>query len=185
VRLAGAAFGGAPMNLVAMAEGLGLNPHPAFGLAMAAAIGLEREYPDRVVISSNLNGRGRALRDAMANSCTNEILAIGAGGSAREMTDSTSVFNMPEAWSVVEENSVELYGSAPETPIFEWHSPTDPLIPIGAIDSTARRWCGAGVPVQMVHVPAIDHLSAAAVGAPAVAAWLEGRVRGEPAPSNC
>ncbi len=185
VRLVGAAFGGAPMNLVAMADGLGLNPHPAFGLAMAAAIGLEREYPDQVRISSNLNARGRALRDAMANSCTNEILTIGAGGSAREMTDSTSVFDMPEAWSVVEENSVELYGGAPEIPIFEWHSPSDPLIPIAAIDNTGRRWCAAGVRWQMLHVPAFDHLSAAVSGAPAVLTWLEGRVRGEPAPSNC
>ncbi|MFE7747349.1 lipase family protein [Nocardia sp. NPDC057455] len=185
LQLAGAAIGGAPMNLVAMAEGLGLEPHPAFGLAMAAAIGLEREYPEQVQISSNLNARGRALRDAMANSCTNEILAIGAGGSAREMTDQASVFNMPEAWSVVEDNSVELYGGAPRIPIFEWHSPTDPLIPLQSIDNTARRWCAAGVRWQMVHVPAIDHLSAAAVGAPAVLAWLEGRVRGEPAPSNC
>ncbi len=185
LRLAGAAIGGAPMNLVAMAEGLGLNPHPAFGLAMAAAIGLEREYPDRVPISTNLNDRGRALRDAMANSCTNDILAIGAGGSARDFVDSTSVFDMPGAWDVVEENSVELYDGAPATPIFEWHSPSDPLIPIQAIDNTARRWCGAGVPLQVVHVQAFDHLSAAAMGAPAVAAWLEGRVRGEPAPSNC
>ncbi len=186
LRLAGAAIGGAPMNLKAMAEGLGLNPHPAFGLAMAAAIGLEREYPDRVPISTNLNARGRALRDAMANSCTNDILAIGAGGSARDFVDSPSVFdNTPDAWSVVEENSVELYGGAPQTPIFEWHSPSDPLIPIRAIDNTAGRWCATGVPVQVVHVPAFDHLSAAAMGAPAVAAWLEGRVRGEPAPSNC
>lgn len=185
LKLAGAAIGAAPLNLVAMAEGLGLNPHPAFGLAMAAAIGLEREYPDRVPMSSNLNERGRALRDAMANSCTNEILAIGAGGSAREFVENTAIFEQPGAWSVAEENSVELYNGAPQTPIFEWHSPTDHLIPLHAIDNTARRWCAAGVPFQMLHVPAFDHLSAAAVGAPAVAAWLGGRVRGEPAPSNC
>ncbi|MEU2039994.1 lipase family protein [Nocardia niwae] len=185
LRLAGAAIGGAPMNLVAMARGLGFEPHPAFGLAMAAAIGLEREYPDRVPISQNLNARGRALRDAMANSCTNDILAIGAGGSARDFVDSPSVFDMPIAWSVVQENSVELYPGAPEIPIFEWHSPSDPLIPIDAIDNTIHHWCSAGVPLQTLHVPDAEHLTAAVLGSPAVLPWLEGRVVGAPAPSNC
>ncbi|WP_159839892.1 lipase family protein [Nocardia sp. CY41] len=185
LRLVGAAIGGAPMNLVAMARGLGFEPHPAFGLAMATAIGLEREYPDQVPISQNLNERGRALRDAMANSCTNDILAVGAGGSARELVDNTSVFDAPGAWSVVEENSVELYPHAPGMPIFEWHSPSDPLIPVAAIDNTIHRWCSAGVPLQTVHVPDAEHLTAAVLGAPSVLGWLEGRVRGEPAPSTC
>ncbi|MGW5382468.1 lipase family protein [Nocardia sp. NPDC003963] len=185
LRLAGAAIGGAPMNLVSMARGLGHNPHPAFGLAMAAAIGLEREYPDRVPISSNLNQRGIAFRDAIANSCTNDILAIGAGGSAQELATSTSAFDQPDAWAVVAENSVELYDRVPEVPIFEWHSPTDPLIPVDAINNTNRRWCASGVRLQTLQVPAFEHLSAAAVGAPEMLRWLEGRVRGEPAPATC
>ncbi|WP_054812049.1 lipase family protein [Nocardia arizonensis] len=185
VRLAGAAIGGAPMNLVSMARGLGFNPHPAFGLAMAAAIGLEREYPDRVPISANLNERGLAMRDAMANSCTNDILALGVGGSVREFSTEASVYDHPDAWAVVEENSVELYSGVPQTPIFEWHSPTDPLIPIDAIDNTNRRWCAAGVRLQTLQVPAFEHLTAAVVGTPAMLGWIEGRVRGEPAPANC
>ncbi len=185
LRLAGAAIGGAPMNLVAMARGLGHNPHPAFGLAMAAAIGLEREYPDRVRISGNLNERGRALRDSMANLCTNDILAVGAGGSAHEFATGPSVFEQPDAWAVVEENSVELYPGVPEMPIFEWHSPDDPLVPIAAIDNTNRRWCAAGVRLQTLKVPAFEHLTAAVAGAPAMLGWLEGRVRGEPAPVAC
>nr|WP_232330538.1 lipase family protein [Nocardia fusca] len=185
LRLAGAAIGGAPMNLVSMAEGLGHNPHPAFGLAMAAAIGLEREYPDRVQVSANLNPRGLAMRDAMANLCTNDILALGAGGSAHEFATGPAVFEQPEAWDVVKENSVELYDRVPEMPIFEWHSPTDPLVPINAIDNTNRRWCAAGVRLQTLQVPSFEHLSAAVAGTPAMLAWLEGRVRGEPAPVAC
>ncbi|WP_040776552.1 lipase family protein [Nocardia pneumoniae] len=185
LRLAGAAIGGAPMNLLTMAEALGLEPHPAFGLAMAAAIGLEREYPDRVQTSLYLNERGLEVRDAMANSCTNDILAVGAGGSAREFVTTTSIFERSEARAVVEENSVELYPGVPEMPIFEWHSPDDPLIPVAAINNTDRRWCAAGVPLQTLRVPGGEHLSAAVMGAPAVLGWLEGRVRGEPAPIAC
>jgi len=121
----------------------------------------------------------------MANSCTNDILAIGAGNRAHDLATGPSVFEQPDAWAVVEENSVELYGRVPEIPIFEWHSPTDPLVPLAAIDNTNRRWCAAGVRLQTLLVPSFDHLSAAAAGAPAMLAWLEGRVRGEPAPVNC
>ncbi|MFE5284749.1 lipase family protein [Nocardia sp. NPDC056611] len=185
LKLAGAAIGGAPMNLETMVEALGYDPHPAFGLAMAAAIGLEREYPSQLPISSYLNQRGLAIRDGMANDCTNQILAEGVGGSAGALMTDASSFNVREGREVLRENSLELFGEVPQTPVFEWHSPTDPLIPVQAIDNTDRRWCAAGVPVQTLHVPAPEHLSGAVMGAPEVLAWLNGRVRGEPAPSNC
>ncbi|MFD0360293.1 lipase family protein [Nocardia sp. GCM10030253] len=185
LRLAGAAIGGVPANLVTMAQALGLDPHPAFGLAMATAMGLEREYPDRVPISSYLNPRGFAARDAIANSCTNSILAMGANGSARDYLTSTSIFESPEARSVVEENSLELYAGVPEIPMFEWHSPSDPLIPVDAINNTDRHWCEAGVRLQTMQVSAPEHLSAAVEGSPAVLGWLNARVRGEPAPVTC
>lgn len=185
LQIAGAAIGGAPMNLLTMARALGLDPHPAFGLAMATAIGLEREYPDQVPTSLYLNPRGVALRDAMANRCTNEILAIGANGSARDYVTTTSIFDRPEAWTVVEQNSLELYPGVPEMPMFEWHSPSDPLVPVDSIENTDRRWCNSGVRLQTMTVSVPEHLSAAAAGAPEVLRWLEGRVRGEPAPVAC
>lgn len=67
----GAAAGGTPMNLVKMGEALGTEPHPAFGLAMAAALGLEREYPERVEVTDHLNENGRRMRGLIGNSCTN------------------------------------------------------------------------------------------------------------------
>ncbi|MGQ4615731.1 lipase family protein [Nocardia sp. R7R-8] len=191
LKLAGAAVGGAPMNLVTMAEALGLDKHPSFGLAMAAAIGLEREYPDRLPISSYLNPRGLAVAHDMADSCSNEILTAGANGSAREYLTSTSIIDSREARSVVEDNSLELYAGMPETPILEWHSPADQQIPIDAIDNTVRRWCAAGVPVRTllvrsVELPAaLEHVAPAVLGAPAVVLWLDARVRGEPAPTDC
>ncbi|MET9026307.1 lipase family protein [Nocardia sp. NPDC004168] len=191
LKLAGAAIGGAPMNLMTMAETLGLDRHPSFGLAMAAAIGLEREYPDRLPTSSYLNPRGLAVAQDMANSCSNDILTAGVDGSAREYLDNTSIVDSREARSVVEENSLELYPGMPENPILEWHSPKDQQIPLGAIENTVRRWCAAGVRVQTVLVPsvelpsALEHLAPAVLGAPAVLLWLEGRARGELAPTNC
>lgn len=185
LKLAGAAAGGVPANLVRMLEALQFNPHPGFGLVMAAGIGLEREYPDRFPISDHLNPTGLAARDQMANGCTNEIIATGAGRSVRDYASNTSLMYDADARAVVEENSLELFDGIPNMPIFEWHSPTDPLIPIGSIVATNRRYCAAGVPVQAELTASPEHLSAAVLGVPSMVAWLDARFRGEPAPSNC
>ncbi|WP_083865385.1 lipase family protein [Nocardia brevicatena] len=183
--IVGAAAGGVPANLVRMIEGLGNDPHPAFGLVMAAGIGLEREYPDRFPISDSMNARGLEIRNMIANQCTNEILTIGAGGSLSAFARSMAMTQDPTARAVVEENSLELFNGIPNMPIFEWHSPIDPLIPVDSIVRTNRRYCAAGVPVQAELTFSPEHLSAAVLGVPSVVMWLEGRFRGDPAPSNC
>ncbi|MEU7768391.1 lipase family protein [Nocardia sp. NPDC049190] len=183
--IAGAAMGGVPMNLVKMLETLGLNSHPVFGLALAAGLGLEREYPDRFPLSDQLNERGLAARAQIANSCTNDILATGAGRGALDFAKTTSMINDNTARAVVEENSLELYDGVPKTPVFEWHSPIDGLIPIDSVVDTDKRWCAAGAKVQSDQIPVPDHLTAAVLGIPAALSWLEARFRGDAAPSNC
>ncbi|MEU8898733.1 lipase family protein [Nocardia sp. NPDC048505] len=185
LRLVGAAEGGVPMNLVKMIEVLGYQRHPVFGLALAAAIGLEREYPRLLPISEHMNPAGLALRARIANSCTNEILAAGAGRGVMDVATSTSLIADPGARQVVEANSLELYDGTPLAPVYEWHSPQDALIPVDSIDSTMDRYCAAGTRVLSELYPSPDHLSTAVLGAPAALAWLDARFRGEPAPSNC
>ncbi|MGX1807381.1 lipase family protein [Nocardia sp. NPDC055321] len=183
--LAGAAMGGVPMNLVTMLETLGLGRHPVFGLALAAGLGLEREYPDRFPISSQLNSQGLEIRDRLVDSCTNDIIAAGAGRGALDIAETTVMTEDPVARAVVEENSLELYDGVPNMPVFEWHSPIDGLIPIDAVRNTVRRYCAAGARVRTEEVPVPDHLTAAVLGIPSALGWLDARFRGEPAPSNC
>lgn len=185
LRLVGAAAGGVPANISAMARGLGLNPHPMFGLAMAAALGLEREYPERLPISDQLNDEGRRIRDAMTNACTYELIALGAMRSARELASTVSLIDDPRVWEVSAENSLEYFPGIPAAPIFEWHTPTDPLIPVDSVDHTNRRYCAAGVRVWSELYPSPDHLATAVLGFPSAVNWLDARFRGEPAPSNC
>ncbi|KQU35993.1 MULTISPECIES: lipase family protein [unclassified Rhodococcus (in: high G+C Gram-positive bacteria)] len=186
LNIVGSAQGGVPMNLLKMAYMLGENtPHPVFGLALAAAIGLGREYPDRMPVSQNLTPQGTSMMNQIADSCTNDILAVGANHSAAEITANKSVFADPQGRAVVEENSVELYPGVPRAPIFEWHSPTDGLIPVDAIDSTTARYCSAGARVQTLLTPTPDHLSGALLGLPSALQWLNDRFAGLPAPSTC
>ncbi|MFG1791092.1 lipase family protein [Nocardia sp. NPDC049149] len=185
LNIVGSAQGGVPMNLTTMGWAIGHNKHPAFGLGMAAVVGLEREYPDRLPMSSALNDRGIAAVNAIANSCTNDLLAKGVGHDLDEYAKDFVLANDPKAWAVADENSVELYDGVPETPIFEWHSPQDNVIPLDAIIKTNRRYCNAGVKVQAELYPTPDHLTAAELGIPSMLNWLDGRFRGVPAPSNC
>ncbi|WP_067692378.1 lipase family protein [Nocardia jejuensis] len=185
LRIAGAAMGGVPMNLVSMLETMGYGAHPAFGLAMAAGIGLEREYPDRFPLSEQLNARGLAIRDKLANSCTNDILAAGAGQGAVDVAKTTIMSTDPVARGVVEENSLQLFDGIPNMPVFEWHSPIDGLVPVDAIKAVDQRYCAAGVKLKTAEEPVPDHLTAAVLGLPEALTWLDARLRGESAPSNC
>ncbi|MEV6322414.1 lipase family protein [Nocardia sp. NPDC051787] len=183
--LVGAAAGGVPMNLVTMIDGLGYTRHAAFGLAFAAAIGLEREYPAQLPISDHLNSFGMAVRDRIANSCTNDILLAGAGRSVMDVATSVSLANDESALGVLEENSLELYDGIPTTPIFQWRAVHDGLVPVASVDSTIRRYCAAGVRLQYEMLPSPDHLSTAVLGVPSALGWLDDRFHGVPAPSNC
>jgi hypothetical protein len=185
LRIVGAAEGGVPASITKMARALGDAPHPVFGLAMAAAIGLEREYPDRFPFSSQLNPLGVDIRNRMANACTNDILVAGAGQSVPLLANSLQLTTDPKAWAIADENSLELYRGVPNVPIYEWHSPIDGLIPIDSVINTMGRYCAAGVPVESQTYPVPDHLTAAVLGMPAALDYLDARFRGIPAPSNC
>ncbi|MGV9712305.1 lipase family protein [Gordonia sp. NPDC003424] len=187
LHIVGAAYGGVPMNLIKMAEGLGYaNPHPAFGLAFAAAIGLSREYPAQIPMLRYLSPLGWQMYLGMRNACTNDILRLGAGHDAQQVsTGGRAIFDDPTARRVVEENSLSLYPGIPSMPVFEWHSPTDVLIPVSSIDYTLNRYCRAGARIERLRTPAPDHLSAAVIGMLPALRYLSDRFAQLPAPSNC
>jgi len=188
IPIVGSAYGGVPMDIGKMAEALGESAHPAFGLAMAAALGLEREYPDRMPITDQLNASGRELRDRIANACTNEILLAGAGRSIADVADpevGMTLLDSPPVRAVLDENSVEKIAAVPNAPVYEWHSPTDGLIPLQSITTTLRRYCEAGVPVQTEPTPDTDHITAAVIGLPGALDFLDGRFAGLAPSSNC
>ncbi|RMI31429.1 lipase family protein [Nocardia stercoris] len=184
LHLAGAAIGGAPENMEEMLRGIGTGPNEALGLAMAAAVGLDREYPDRMHLASVLNPNGRSAMSEMANACMGQLIALGAWHSIPEYT-SSSLIDDQDVIGVLRDNSLDFYDGIPSTPIFEWHSPFDPLLPIDAIQRTNGRWCAAGNPVLSLQLPIPEHLVTFAAGFPEAMGWIESRLNGTPAPSNC
>lgn len=185
LNIVGAAYGGVPMSLTKMARALGNQPHIAFGLAAIAALGLEREYPDRMNVAGQLNPYGRWLADWVINGCTNEAMFVGFYKSAGELTDNQNYMDDPEVWQIFDENSLEMYPGVPKTPVFEWHSPIDGLIPVDAIDNTLGRYCASGVELFTMLTPTPDHLSAAPLGMFQALDWIQRKFNGEPTARTC
>lgn len=185
IDVVGAAAGGVPADIDNIARSLGFAPHQAFGLAFAAALGLEREYPDRLPITDQLNEEGIRLRDQVANACTPVILATGAFKSAIAVSKNTSLVDSPEAQRIIDENSLVRYDGVPSAPMLLWASDNDPLIPIGALRDTAARYCASGATVQFDVVHAPQHIQAAFEGLPAALGFLDDRFHGIAPPDNC
>ncbi|MFC7448193.1 lipase family protein [Rhodococcus daqingensis] len=185
VKIAGVAAGGIPADLWEMAQGLGFNPHPGFGLAFAAAMGLEREYPERLPVSAQLNATGLWLRDWMNNECRRFLIFHGLFRSAEQLAASTSLFGNPEALSVLRENSLRYYPTIPTVPMYIWHGMYDGLTPYDAVADVAHRYCAAGANLTFVPYDIAEHMTTAAAGFGDAWNYVEARFRGEPAPTRC
>ncbi|RMI31430.1 lipase family protein [Nocardia stercoris] len=184
LQLAGAVVGGVPANLDEMVQRAGPAVDAGFGMAMAAALGLEREYP-QMNVSSRLTAAGRQAAAALTNACIGQILASGPGHTVTEYATDTGILSDPAIRGVLQDNSVELYGGAPATPILEWHAPNDEFLPDDAISRTDQHWCAAGNPVLSVRPAIPEHIATFIAGFPGMMAWIEARFDGLPPLSNC
>ncbi|MGO4202427.1 lipase family protein [Rhodococcus sp. TAF43] len=186
VKLAGVAQGGVPASIEEMAVGLGLaDRHPGFGLGFAAAVGLEREYPDRLPLGSQLSPAGIALRDELKDECRTLIIAKGLLHSVSEVAKSTSLIQDEDVRAVMRENSLVDFPGVPTAPVFMWHGASDELTPFRSVAATADRYCKAGATLEFHAYPIAEHMTNAVVGLPEAFMYLKDRFAGLPAPSNC
>ncbi|MCX5044694.1 lipase family protein [Aldersonia sp. NBC_00410] len=183
LRIVGAAQGGVPVNIGQLALDLGNTSSPLFGLGFAAALGIEREYPQTANISDRLKPEGVQLRGQIANACTDQIVAAGANKSYSDVANGPLQAD-PAGEAVLNENSLQLYPGVPRTPIYEWHGANDP-VRLDLVRQTTGRYCAAGTPVQLDVIPGADHGGAIVPGAIRAVSYLGDRFAGLPAPSNC
>ncbi|MFD3510149.1 lipase family protein [Nocardia sp. NPDC058666] len=185
LKLAGVAAGGIPADLEQMALGIGFGHHPGFGLAWAAAMGLEREYPQRLPISEQLNSEGLWYRDFTADECRRFLLFHGIVRSAEQLAATKSLMDNPEARAVLRENSLRHYPGIPETPTMLWQGVFDGLTPYDAVADVAARYCEAGAPITFSRYQIAEHMTTAVAGLPEAWNFIEARFRNEPAPTRC
>ncbi|MFE3443541.1 lipase family protein [Nocardia sp. NPDC059180] len=181
--IAGAAAGGVPMNLGRLANDLGARSNQLFGLGFAAAIGLEREYPEQISLDRVLNPAGLALRDRIDDACMDEIVDVAAGLSTAEVF-TTPPADDPAAAPILRDNSLETFAGVPTAPLYLWHGTAD-MISAEPVQQVAARYCAAGVPVQLDLIAGADHSAAILPGAMRTLDYLAGRFAGTPPPENC
>ncbi|WP_420845274.1 lipase family protein [Nocardia arizonensis] len=185
LKLAGVVAGGIPADLEQIALGLGFEPHPGFGLAFAAAMGLEREYPDRLPISDQLNPTGLWFRDLTHDECRRFLLFHGAMRSAEQLAASKSLMDSPAAREVLHENSLRLYSGVPAAPMYIWQGVYDTLTPFNSVKEVADRYCKAGARLDFVPYEIAEHMTTAVAGFADAWNYVEARFRDEPAPVHC
>lgn len=180
-----AVAGGIPADLEQMALSLGFGPHPGFGLAFAAAIGLEREYPTRLPVSDQLNENGLWFRDFTRDACRRFLLFHGAFRNADQMAASKSLLDSPEAHAVLRENSLRHHPGIPTVPTYFWQGRYDELTFFEPVAEVADRYCRAGVPLQFHPYDLSEHMTTAVAGFADAWNFVESRFRGDPVTTTC
>ncbi|MEV6214868.1 lipase family protein [Nocardia sp. NPDC051833] len=185
LKLSAVVAGGIPADLELMADALGFAPHPGFGLAFAAAMGIEREYPEQVPVSDQLNENGLWFREFTKDACRRFLLFHGIFRNAEQMAASKELMTSQVARGVLRENSLVHFTGAPTAPTYIWQGKYDTLTPYGPVAESVAHFCSKGAPVQLQTIEISEHMTAAAAGF--VDAWnyVESRFRNEPVPSNC
>lgn len=185
VNLVGVAQGGVPTDMTTMARMIGNTPHPAFGLAFAAAVGMAREYPEQIRLEEKLTPEGWALFHQLRGRCTATLLTVGAFKSVPMVLEGGDLMAEEGLMRAFAENSVRIEPDVPRVPVFMWHSGTDPLVPFWDAEETAKRYCREGTPLTWEPGIAPEHLIGAVEKLPAAMNWLQQRFDGVPAGRAC
>lgn len=176
----GAAPGGVPADLLAVAENL--DGGPASGLLVAATGGMDTAYPD-LGLFGQLNARGKALVSAVRKQCTEQIVLTAPFVRIADLSTVPDPLHQPAVVERLDENSV---GSvAPAFPVRVFHAQFDELIPLAVGRQLVEDWCGLGVDVEYEELPLQNHTSGILAGAPNTIDWLADRFAGKDAPSTC
>lgn len=185
VNLVGVAQGGVPTDMTTMARMVGNSPHPAFGLAFAAAVGMAREYPEAIRLEEKLTPDGWALYSQLKGRCTATLLTVGAFRSVPMVLRGGDLLAEEGLMRAFAENSIRQSPDVPRVPVFMWHSGTDPLVPFWDAEETAKRYCREGAPLTWEPGLAPEHLMGAVEKLPAAMNWLQQRFDGVPAGRAC
>ncbi|MGU3432975.1 lipase family protein [Actinomycetes bacterium M1A6_2h] len=184
VHLAGTAFGGAPADLVALAQfatqrqpGLTGTANFTMWLGFAA---LSREYPDAFNSAELLTPAGRDIVDDFRSRCVYTAALTGVYRPISEyFQPGKSLEGSPDVMRVLRDNSLGHH--IPDSPLLWWHSVWDELIPPSvAVLPTVQKYWNAGADMRFYTMPAPEHITSAAVGYTPALAWISAVLRGLP-----
>ncbi len=180
LRIAGAAEGGVPPDVDAVARTI--NGGPFSGLLFGAAVGIDRAYPE-MNAQSFLNDRGKAAFARIGGECIDEFAAQYANQNIDDYTTVGDPLVLPAVKRVIAEDM--LGQRTPAAPLYIYHSAFDEIIPVAAVQTLVAGYCTRHVAVTFYEDPLSEHVSLAATGAPGAIADLNARLHGVAVPSTC
>lgn len=157
------------------------NGNFASGVLLVVVLAMAREHPE---ILANLNNLAQwAATSPIKDACGEVAGPMGVVGIPIDVT--ANIAN-PLDSDVAEEvfARTDLSGHTSGAPLYIYHAAHDLWIPIEGARELYRQQCTRGVSAVFRSEPG-EHVTGLGTGFPGSFAWLEARLRGEPAPDEC
>lgn len=180
LHLVGIAAGGIPVNLEHVARGL--DGGPGSGLLLAAAVGLNRAYP-QLRLDQILNARGKEAAAEVASECVGQIASTYAFKRLADYSRVPDPLGLPAVRAVLAANL--LGRRTPTAPMHIYEATNDELIPLKDVQALVANYCRHGLAVDYREYTSGEHVFVAGSGAFAALDWIAARFAGTAAPSTC
>ncbi|HZE66114.1 MAG TPA: lipase family protein [Sporichthyaceae bacterium] len=179
VNLVGTAAGGVPANLEHAARLL--DGGYGSGLVLAAAVGLNRAYP-QLKLDGILNDAGKQAVADIASQCVEQFAAKYAFKKIADYSTVPDPLGLPRVRAILDANS--LGRRTPAEPMHIYHATSDELLPLADVHKLVADYCRHGLAVDYREYPG-EHLWVAGSGSFDALDWIAGRFAGAAAPSTC
>ncbi|MET4168544.1 MULTISPECIES: lipase family protein [Gordonia] len=178
-RFVGAAIGGVPADYRSLAGAM--NANLASGVFHAGMLGVARERPEVLRMSNNL-ARWLATSE-IRNICTDDMGNLGIAHLPTQLLSTDpDPFHSALAEKLFEVTAMsDLEASMP---LLIYHGRYEWWVPASQARALFDQQCALGA-TAIYREYGAEHVSAAALGFPDTARWLDDRLRGLPAPNGC
>jgi hypothetical protein len=172
VRLVAIAAGGVPTDRRALRR---IDGGFFSGLALGAAVGIDREYPE-TKLEVILNDEGRRVVNEIAEMSVDELVAYFPFRSLRELTTEPDPFDTDGTRATNEE--LRLGQRLPACAVYLYHSRHDQLVPISGADELAVIYQKGGIDVSLRRTHLGEHIGAVISSTPGALRFLSSRLNG-------
>jgi hypothetical protein len=186
LNIKGVAAGGVPVNLGNVARKV--DGKLFAGVYFGAVSALARGYP-QVDADGLTNDKGKAALIKARDMCLGQFLTGApdpltafAFQKMSSLTVVPQLLDVPVVKDVIARN--RLGQRKPGAPTYIYQGTLDELMPVADVDALVSQYCKQGVKVQYTRT-SNDHLLLAVTGFGKAFAYLQDRLNGLPAPSNC
>jgi len=179
LNIVGVAAGGVPANIEAIARAI--DGTALSGVYFGATVGLSRAYPE-INVDALLNDKGKAAFETLGHQCIGEFSVQFAFQHMRDYVTVPELLDVPAVRQVIAENTMGQ--RVPAAPTYIYQGTNDELAITPPVDTLVATYCGMGATVQYVKILG-EHITTAGTGVPGALAYVNARLSGRPAPSNC